>query len=71
MLYIVHDLSPDVSVEEGGQAIVGNVTQSQREPAPEKVAASQPALTDARIVPMPIIEERTERVRVPLERKHK
>jgi hypothetical protein len=58
-----------VSVQEGGQAIVGNVTQSPREAAPQRVAASPPALTDARTAPMPIIEEGKERVRVPLKRK--
>jgi hypothetical protein len=53
-----------VSVQEGGQAIVGNVTQSPRgEPPPEKIAASPPALADARSAPMPIIESK-ERVRI-------
>jgi len=60
-----------VSVQEGGQAIVGNVTQSPREPAPEKVAASPPALTDARTAPMPIIEEAKEGVRIPAQRRSK
>jgi hypothetical protein len=47
-----------VTVGEGGQAIVGNVTQPAREPAP---ASAKPddapalALTDARMAPMPII----------------
>jgi hypothetical protein len=36
-----------VSVSEGGQAIVGNVTQSARETAPGKAATSPPALSDA------------------------
>ena len=47
-----------VTVGEGGQAIVGNVTQGAREPAPTKAepdAAPAPALTDARMAPMPII----------------
>jgi len=60
-----------VSVQEGGQAIVGNVTQSPRETAPEKVAASPPALTDARTAPMPIIEEDKARVRIPAQRRSK
>jgi hypothetical protein len=44
-----------VSVSEGGQAIVGNVTQSVREPAPDKAATSPPALADARMAPMPMV----------------
>jgi hypothetical protein len=40
-----------VSVNEGGQSIVGNVNQAAREPALEK-----PALTDARQQPMPMME---------------
>jgi hypothetical protein len=58
-----------VSVQEGGQAIVGNVTQSPREPAPQKAAPSRPALTDARIAPMPIIGEDEERVPIPAQRR--
>lgn len=42
-----------VSVSEGGQAIVGNVTQAARRTTPEKT----PALTDARKPPMSIIGE--------------
>jgi hypothetical protein len=42
----------NVSVSEGGQAIVGNVNQGAREGAGEKT----PALTDARQAAMPIIE---------------
>jgi hypothetical protein len=42
----------NVSVSEGGQAIVGNVNQSAREQPVEKT----PALTDARQAAMPIIE---------------
>jgi hypothetical protein len=45
-----------VSVNEGGQAIVGNVTRAPSETAPEKTADSHPAL-DARQTPMAIIEE--------------
>jgi hypothetical protein len=44
-----------VSVSEGGQAIVGNVTQSVREPAPDKAATSPPALADARMARMPMV----------------
>ena len=46
-----------VSVGEGGQAIVGNVTQAARESAQEKAADSTPALTDVRQSAMPIIEK--------------
>ena len=46
----------NVSVRDGGQAIVGNVTQQAREIAPDKV--SPPALADARIPPMEPIDER-------------
>jgi hypothetical protein len=41
----------NVSVSEGGQAIVGNVTQGAR----EKPAEKTPSLTDARQAAMPII----------------
>jgi hypothetical protein len=43
-----------VSVSEGGQAIVGNVTRASTETGPE-TADSHPALTDARQTPMAII----------------
>lgn len=44
-----------VSVAEGGQAIVGNVTQAPLENGKEKAAAPPPALTDTNVVPMPIM----------------
>ncbi len=47
----------NVSVAEGGQAIVGNVTQAAARAAPEEVGKPKPALTDARQVPMEIIGE--------------
>jgi hypothetical protein len=37
-----------VSVSEGGQAIIGKVTQAARPSALEKPADAMPALTDAR-----------------------
>jgi hypothetical protein len=43
-----------VTVGEGGQAIVGNVTQGRRE------AASDKAVTDAKAAPMPIIEAKSQ-----------
>jgi hypothetical protein len=45
-----------VSVNEGGQAIVGNVNQAGGGSAPEKPVTTTPALTDARQQAMPIIE---------------
>ena len=46
-----------VTVGEGGQAIVGNVTQERREGAPTNSAAPL-ALEDKKMVAMPTIEER-------------
>lgn len=46
-----------VSVSEGGQAIVGNVTQANSEDKTERPKNEPLALTDARQVPMPILEE--------------
>jgi hypothetical protein len=60
-----------VSVSEGGQAIVGNVTQSQREVAPDKAAASPLPLADARTAPMPNIDESKRRAPVPAPRRQK
>src|SRR5438552_9556428 len=48
-----------VSVAEGGQAIVGHVTQAPRENRQEK-AAAPPALTDTNVVPMPTIDKSKE-----------
>jgi hypothetical protein len=47
-----------VSVSEGGQAIVGNVTQDVRESVPHKRANKSLASPHSRQQPMPIIEER-------------
>jgi hypothetical protein len=49
-----------VTVGEGGQAIVGNVTQGRREAAPDKAAAPQLAIADAKTAPMSIIENPTQ-----------
>ena len=46
-----------VSVSEGGQAIVGNVTQAARETAPQKAKKSVAAVTDAHQTAMAIIDE--------------
>jgi hypothetical protein len=47
-----------VSVSEGGQAIVGNVTQGPREGAPDGAATPPLALTKTETVPMPPIESK-------------
>jgi len=41
-----------VSVSDGGQAIVGTITQAPRDVLPEKTPNATPALTDARQIPM-------------------
>jgi hypothetical protein len=46
-----------VTVSEGGQAIVGNVTQTAGKRAPERQAAQTPALTDARQPAMTMLSE--------------
>jgi hypothetical protein len=55
--------SPSVSVGhvsfgEGAQAILGNVTQSQGEAAPDEAAPSPPLPVDAKAVPMPSVEDK-------------
>jgi len=49
-----------VNVGEGGQAIVGNVTQSQREAPPAGTTAPPLAVSHDRTAPMPIIESKAE-----------
>jgi hypothetical protein len=58
-----------VSVAEGGQAIVGNVTQVPRENAQEKATAPPPALTDTKVVPMPSMGKSKEHDSVSVRRK--
>ena len=53
-----------MSFGEGAQAILGNVTQSQGEAAPDEAAPSPPLPVDAKAVPMPTVENK-ERVPVP------
>jgi hypothetical protein len=48
----------NVSVCEGGQAIVGHLTQHAPATPPEKSAVSPAAITDARALPMEIISKR-------------
>ena len=60
----------NVSVTEGGQAIVGNVNQSAHGVPPDGLTNSTPALTDARQPAMDIIGE-SERVPVPLRKNSK
>ena len=58
-----------VSVADGGQAIVGNVTQAPRENGQEKAAAPPPALTDTNVVPMPTLDKSKEHDPLPARRK--
>jgi hypothetical protein len=46
-----------VSVQEGGQAIVGNVTQNPRETTARKPPVSPLALTNSKLAPMAIVDE--------------
>jgi hypothetical protein len=59
-----------VTVGEGGQAIVGNVTQERREGAPGKSVAPPLAIEDAKMVAMPTIETPTQE-RVPVQKTSK
>jgi hypothetical protein len=58
-----------VSVADGGQAIVGDVTQPPRENRQEKPAAPPPTLTDTNVVPMPIMGKSKEQEPVSVRRK--
>jgi hypothetical protein len=57
-----------VSVSEGGQAIVGNVTQTESRTTPETSANPKPTLPDAPQTTMPMIDN-VEREPVPLRHK--
>jgi hypothetical protein len=59
-----------VNVSEGGQAIVGNVTQGQQDAVPNQVPAQPLALAHDETRPMPIIES-NEGVLVPVPRNAK
>ena len=59
-----------VSVSEGGQAIVGNVTQTASEPMPERATHAPPALTHSNEPPMPMLGD-PERGAVAVERGRK
>ena len=59
-----------VSVNDGGQAIVGTVNQAPRDVLPEKTPNATPALTDARQTEMEIVGER-KRAPIPLRRRRK
>jgi hypothetical protein len=56
-----------VSVSEGGQAIVGNVTQSSRGAAPEAAQSAPAALSHSPVGPMPVLKDSAATV-VPLSR---
>jgi hypothetical protein len=58
-----------VSVSEGGQAIVGNVTQASPAGTPDKAAVSPPALVDQKTGPMPRVDTGKERVRISQQRR--
>jgi hypothetical protein len=60
-----------VTVGEGGQAIVGNVTQGQTEGAPKKAKASPAHLTEAKMTPMPSVDASLERVPVSTQRRNR
>jgi hypothetical protein len=59
----LHNVS--VSVSEGGQAIVGTVTQAADRAAPAAAANVRPAISDARRVPMETLRD-DERITLPL-----
>jgi hypothetical protein len=59
-----------VNVSEGGQAIVGNVTQGQQDAAPSRMPSQPLALAHDNTLPMPIIESK-EAVPVPAPRNAK
>jgi hypothetical protein len=46
-----------VSVSEGGQAIVGNVTHTRAQPEPAQTAKPLAAITQAQQTPMPIVSD--------------
>jgi hypothetical protein len=54
----------NVSVQDGGRAIVGNVTQNAGVALPNQTARPALAITDAKLAPMPRVSER-QRQRVP------
>jgi hypothetical protein len=59
-----------VSVAEGGQAIVGNVTQLTREQRQEEIAPQQPPVSsDTNVVPMPCLDENKEHDKLPMRRR--
>ena len=57
-----------VSVNEGGQAIVGNVTQAAPGNPSAQAAEARPALADAKLAPMTIVDERV-REPAPIQRR--
>lgn len=59
----------NVSVREGGQAIVGNVTQNTSDDSKDKVATIPAAITDARVAPMPVMEDNPQLSKVPVRRR--
>lgn len=60
-----------VNVSEGGQAIVGNVTQAPDKNPIRKGDTSPPLLSDAKAAPMPLLEEGKQSASVPRRRANK
>jgi hypothetical protein len=61
----------NVSVSEGGQAVVANINQNEtpRENIQNKPAAATPlAITDAKLAPMPLLDESNQHAAVPAQR---
>jgi hypothetical protein len=59
----------NVSVTDGGQAIVGNITQNANADGKAKAATTPAAITDAHSAPMPILERTEQPVTVPAKRR--
>ena len=59
----------NVSVSDGGQAIVGNVTQNAHDDGKAKAATTPAAITNAHTAPMPIIEPSKQPVRASVQRR--
>jgi hypothetical protein len=59
----------NVSVSEGSQAIISNVTQKATDASRAKAGTAPAAITDARAAPMPIVEQSEQRVPAPAKRR--
>lgn len=61
----------NVSVSDGGQAIVGNVTQNAHDDGKAKAATMPAAITDAHTAPMPIIEPSEQPIPAAIQRRRR